>query len=403
MKPIRVRVFLRAGRPSYEAQWEDPVTGKKKTRSTGCGKNTGCGKKTEALRFAARLEQELIAGEAEQEAPSSWSGVVERYKGEVLAPLRISSQRKAIGTIKKVAELIGPKSADRLTASVISRFTADLRKDSPSEFTVKGHLRELRKLLAWCKSMGWICEVPVIVIPKRLPTNKGRPITTEEFERILQRLPEVVKTEHIGGWFHLLLGLWWSGLRLSDALQLRWTNMPVAVEMGERRAWLRVAVRGDKANQSRLVPVAPEFEEILRSVPAEESQGPVFRPLTSRGYRPDQVKASKIIAGAGRLAGVKVGETTRGKTLYASAHDLRRSFGDRWARRQITPAELKELMRHASLQTTLEFYALPDAEKTASAAHAATKGELATDFANIFANICVSGGSPKPPLGSSNP
>lgn len=385
-REIRVRVFLRAGRNHYEAQWEDPITGRKRTRTTGCSK------RVEAIRFAAKLEQELVLRETEQEAPTTWQGIVERYKSEVLAPLRISTQRKAIGTINKIADLIDPKSVDRLTASVISRFAADLRKESPSEFTVKGHLRELRKLLNWCQSLKWIREVPAI--PKRLAANKGRPITTEEFERLLSRLPEVVKPEHVNGWFRMLVGLWWSGLRLSDALQLHWTNLPVAVELGERRAWLRVAVRGDKANQSRLVPVAPEFEMMLRATPEADRYGLVFDPRTSRGCSPDQVKASKIIAKAGRLAGIKVGETTRGKLRHASAHDLRRSFGDRWARRQITPAELKELMRHASLQTTLEFYALPDAEKTATAAHAATNGATATDFANILANICDPEGRP---------
>ena len=40
---------------------------------------------------------------------------------------------------------------------------------------------------------------------------------------------------------------------------------------------------------------------------------------------------------------------------YASAHDLRRSFGTRWAKRTM-PAVLQKLMRHSSIETTLRYY-----------------------------------------------
>ena len=35
----------------------------------------------------------------------------------------------------------------------------------------------------------------------------------------------------------------------------------------------------------------------------------------------------------------------------ASAHDLRRAFGERWAAR-LMPAQLMELMRHETIETT---------------------------------------------------
>ena len=50
--------------------------------------------------------------------------------------------------------------------------------------------------------------------------------------------------------------------------------------------------------------------------------------------------------------------------VFASAHDLRRSFGERWASR-LMPKELMELMRHKSINTTMMFYVGSNAEKTA--------------------------------------
>ena len=58
---------------------------------------------------------------------------------------------------------------------------------------------------------------------------------------------------------------------------------------------------------------------------------------------------------AGTAAAVIV-DRKGGDVTYASAHDLRRSYGLRWSRRRITTAELKELMRHESIETTMNYY-----------------------------------------------
>ena len=61
--------------------------------------------------------------------------------------------------------------------------------------------------------------------------------------------------------------------------------------------------------------------------------------------------------------GTKLGKAT---VKFASAHDLRRSFGERWASR-LMPQVLKELMRHESIETTLNFYVGRNAQTTARA------------------------------------
>jgi hypothetical protein len=49
---------------------------------------------------------------------------------------------------------------------------------------------------------------------------------------------------------------------------------------------------------------------------------------------------------------------------YASAHDLRRSFGSRWSR-AVMPAVLRRLMRHADIATTMGYYVDLDADEVA--------------------------------------
>jgi integrase len=49
----------------------------------------------------------------------------------------------------------------------------------------------------------------------------------------------------------------------------------------------------------------------------------------------------------------------------ASAHDLRRAFGERWSSK-LMPSQLMVVMRHESIDTTMKFYVGRNAERTAA-------------------------------------
>ena len=75
----------------------------------------------------------------------------------------------------------------------------------------------------------------------------------------------------------------------------------------------------------------------------------------------------------GNAAGVKVHvHPTTGKVKFASAHDLRRSFGERWSHR-VMPQVLMELMRHESIETTNRYYVGRNAQATADIIWAAAE------------------------------
>ncbi|MCH7753080.1 MAG: site-specific integrase [Planctomycetes bacterium] len=107
--------------------------------------------------------------------------------------------------------------------------------------------------------------------------------------------------------------------------------------------------------------MAPEAVDLLE--PLQKPSGYVFTPRRHDGLSMarDALKTSKIISRIGKAATVLV-NIDSGKS--ASAQDLRRAFGFRWSRR-IMPAELKELMRHASIETTMTYYVGQNAETTA--------------------------------------
>jgi integrase len=88
---------------------------------------------------------------------------------------------------------------------------------------------------------------------------------------------------------------------------------------------------------------------------------------------------SRVVCDIGEKAGVKVSSKKRGDkeiVKYASAHDLRRSFGERWASRVMSQV-LMELMRHESIETTMKYYVGRNAQSTAAVLWAAT-GQVAS-------------------------
>ena len=130
---------------------------------------------------------------------------------------------------------------------------------------------------------------------------------------------------------------------------------------------------------------------MLLGVPETHRHGKVFRLVGvaegKGGSQVAQVQAadwvSRMVCRIGKAAGIVVNETTkrnpktggtRKVVKYASCHDLRRAFGFRWSRR-IMPAELRELMRHADISTTMAFYVGKSAESTAGALWSAYEAE----------------------------
>jgi integrase len=116
----------------------------------------------------------------------------------------------------------------------------------------------------------------------------------------------------------------------------------------------------NKNGKQQLLPITPDFAAFLAETPEKQRHGRVFDGVTA-----SRTEASRIIAAIGEAALIKIRED-RGETQYATAHDLRRSFGERWAGR-VMPHVLKELMRHETIDTTMKFYVGRNAERTADA------------------------------------
>jgi integrase len=230
--------------------------------------------------------------------------------------------------------------------------------------------------MRWAHRQGLLLALPQFTMPKRVKGAKvmrGRPITTEEYERMLKVVAAVVENIADKSWTFYLNGLWESGLRLSESLTLRWDDAPdaIVVDLSGRRPMLRIPAEAEKGNRDRLLPITPEFATLLLSVPEADRRGRVFKLLAANGkpFHVSTCEVSRVVAAIGKKAGVVVDERQKGGATvrkFASAHDLRRAFGKRMSAK-LKPTQLRELMRHASINTTLAYYVGEDAEATADA------------------------------------
>ncbi len=338
----------------------DPDTRQRRQVST----HTENGK--EAERQLGELRADLLKGRHRASSSLSWEAFRIRYESEVLPSLAVKTQLKVATIFDKLEQLAKPGKLRELTAERLSVFQAKLREGGRAETTIAGYLAHLRAAMRWAVDVGLLAVVPKMQRPKRAKNSKmmkGRPITDAEFQKMLDKTPEAVGEEVAASWKYYLTGLWWSGLRLGESLQLYWdddTKLCVHVDAGE--VFLRIPAELEKGHKDRLLPVAPEFADFLLSTQECERTGPVFQPKARRvcGPRLNFYRVSETVREIGKAAGVLI---SRGGKKHASAHDLRRSFGERWAAR-VMPQVLMELMRHESIETTLKYYVGRNAQRT---------------------------------------
>lgn len=293
---------------------------------------------------------------------TTWAEFRARYFDEAVAFMKASSRKKVATVFGMIEDLVRPRLLSDLDARRISCWAADRRHQGVSDATIKGNLAVLQAALRWGVAQGFLTECPKIAKPKRARSQKlmkGRPVTEAEYQAMLAKCDDPRLR-------FLITGLWTSGLRLSEAIGLSWDlDCPdcLVVDFSGKYPMFRVPADADKGNQDRLLPMAPEFAQMLQDAPESTRHGRVFD-SSSRCLE----VVSAAISAIGEAAGVVV-DAKSGK--YASAHDLRRSFGERWAMR-VMPAVLMQLMRHESIETTMRYYVGQNAQAVAQAVWSAT-------------------------------
>jgi integrase len=396
---IKVSLLWRKAKLCWYMQYRHPETGRKVQKSSG---KTN---RRDAEREASKWEQKLRSGADDRLGRMEWASFRTRYEDEVLPGLAETTAKKVGTVFDAVERVLHPQRIGNVTTDAMARLVKALRDNKRSENTIKGYLAHLCSSLSWAVTVGLLAsapKAPKIQRAKGTRVMKGRPITAEEMERMIEKVEtaliepmdngrskkqpkrwtekgrkgyEARRKEQAANlaasWTHLIRGLWWSGLRLAESLELHWTDDTklCVVDINSKDPMLQIPAALEKGNKDRLLPIAPEFARFLQATPEDQREGYVFSPAAMRadkkGQRLGEQQVGRIIGVTGKLANVKVGTGKTGKPKMASAHDLRRSFGLRWAQR-VMPQILMELMRHESIDTTMLYYVGRNAKATSS-------------------------------------
>ena len=348
MTTLRVHVRAKPNR-NLQMYFVDPLTGRDVCRSTG----TTDWKAAE--RIAAKWEEEVQAGDISRGI--TWDEFRSRFKREHLNSLAKNS-RKIYSTCFSIFEstMGKPKKVSGVTTSLLSKYKGELVAAGHPSSTIATYIGLLQSALSWGKEIGILKAVPRVKLPtiENGEHMKGRPLLPEEYELFLKCARE--RSEHHER-FCIMLRL--SGLRISEAVDLDWQKPPVRVDMtGGKYPRIAFGVGGQKGKRVEFMPLAPDFIAWLEAIPEEERVGQVCPIYSDRGNGNVLAKLTveDHISQVGAATGIIVAP---GK--FASAHDLRRTFGSYWAM-HVKPAVLQRMMRHKTLDTTMKYYVRLDTD-----------------------------------------
>ena len=350
-KRKRLRVWKAAVKGVYVIRWQWADETNPHQEATDLAATT---RNEPKLRRILVDKEDALLKERTEGVP--WSLVKSRYEDEELVHQKPNSRRKWRTSTKAIERLCSPRILADVDADMISRFGAELRKAGLAPDTISGYFAELRRMLNWAEGIWQGYQSPRVRPPKGVKRAgmKGRPITREEFERMLNCVQGVVGAEFAADWRYYLTGLYLSGLRLEESLRFTWDDPRTIHVLGLDLDRPRIQVPDDKAGRDDGLPITTDFAYFLTETPLEKRHGRVFRPRLKRGI-PSYWTISDTVAEIGKKAKAMVFAGKDDKIKWASAHDLRRAFGTRWAPLMM-PADLQRYMRHASIQTTMKYY-----------------------------------------------
>jgi len=386
---IKVRIARPSGRP-YQVRYRCPTENREVRISVGSRDEY------EAERLRRETEARLLLGlkTTHLNRPllgpeMEWEHFREQYSQLHLMTVRDSTAFHAESRLdlaerilkpRRLQDLADPHALQQLQSKLLGG--AHSRRGKPrSVHTVRGYMNTVLAAVNWAHLQGWLPESPKlrkIKTPKQ-KSMKGRPITESEFQRMLDAVPGIVGDEAADSWKFCLRGLFESALRLDELMHVSW-DLPGTI----RPVWkknqfpvLEIPAELQKNDTEECIPLLKWFESLLLEVPERERTGWIFNPRSLqervgrkvRHERPDSQWVGKVISKIGKAADVIVeaaDERTGRPVKFASAHDLRRTCGERLREAEVPPLIICRVMRHSSWETTRKHYAPGDIQKDAA-------------------------------------
>jgi len=349
---------LKGGRPTWVFRWSESTESGKKRRAVEVG--TFDQFPTKALAYAGAERLRLKANVRLINVPiECFQSVVDRYIEEEI-PQRFSTQKAYLCYLRNyVSPQWGKSGLKEITPLAVTNWLRGLELAGKS----KSHLRGLMHILFDC-AMFWgllpIERNPMDLVRLKQSTKREREpriLTQEEFHSLLQKIEEPFRTM-------VLLDMC-LGLRCSELMALKWSDFDwEKLTVMVQRSIVNGRVDEVKTRYSRAaVPLDPSIGEIMlqwmRKSEFSSDSDWVFAsphtagelPYCSKGIQRWKISPAAKQAGIGRLGW----------------HDLRHTYRSWLSLTGAPMAVQKDLMRHSSIQTTMNIYGASLSEEKRSA------------------------------------
>lgn len=229
----------------------------------------------------------------------SWQDAYDRYREHKSRRIREGSLTHALSRLNIAERVFNGYREDRGLPegfSVSEVMTLDMleylqdrllagdecRYDVRSRNTVNSIMAGVMTFVRFCRKREWISNVPDIEKLDVDEVMKGRPITLEEFEQMIEATPKVVGNSSAESWQFALRILWESGFRVGDLMDFSWDDKAhLHPSWPSQSGQLPTIIIPSSQKNKRVqeIPLLPGVEQLLGSVPESKRCGWVVNPL----------------------------------------------------------------------------------------------------------------------------
>jgi integrase len=252
----------------------------------------------------------------------------------------------------------GQKDITAITREEVKRLAYGLLAQGKSRLTAKGVLTPLSGMFSMAVEDGHVTSNPAFRILKRSRAAEGKqqerlqPLTREEVSLLLEAC-----RAYYPGHYALVLLLVRAGLRIGEALALRWGDVDFNGRFAEvRQTWSNGRLTITKGNRRRRVDLSLHLTETLKALLVERKKETLRK---GWGEVPEWVSTSQ--RGTRLTRGnfydwVWVKLLRKAGLRQVRIHDLRHTYASLLIQNGAPLAYVKDQLGHSSIQITVDTY-----------------------------------------------
>ena len=283
---------------------------------------------------------------------------LETYATTHNRPSTVREKRRALG--RGLLDHVGHLRLDRITARHIETFKARRKREGVGPKSINEELAILSKVLNYAEEIGELRQPPPKIRRLKVPKPKYDFLDFDEADRLLEAVAEAPQP-----WRAMIPLALWSGLRLGELRALQWEDVDLTVRCLHVRyaADYQNVLHPPKSGQPRVVDLPRKAVALLRKHRHDRGRFVFCRadgsmlPAWECESRSMEAKDDSPLMKVCRAAGLR----------RIGWHVLRHTYASHLMMRGATPAEVQQLLGHASLTMTMRYSHLsPRARKRAA-------------------------------------